>query len=83
MRVCSVESDAFMTPMDCVAHQASLSMEFSKEKYWNELPFPSSGDLPDPGMEPASLVSPALTGRFFTTELCGMVIINDFHTPVI
>ncbi|KAM7232683.1 hypothetical protein CapIbe_017444, partial [Capra ibex] len=35
-----------------VAHQASLSLEFSKGKYWNELPFPSPGELPDPGMEP-------------------------------
>ena len=38
-----------------LAHQAPLSMEFSKEEYWNELPFPSPGDLPDSGIEPRSL----------------------------
>ena len=35
-----------------VAHQAPLSMEFSRQEYWNGLPFPSPGDLPDPGIEP-------------------------------
>ena len=51
-----------------VAHQAPLSIGFSRQKYWSRLPFPPPGDLPDPGIEPASLVSPALAGRFFTTE---------------
>ena len=37
-----------------VAHQAPLSMGFSRQEYWNGLPFPSLGDLPDPGMEPRS-----------------------------
>ena len=37
----------------------TLSMEFSRQEYWSGLPFPSPGDLPDPGMEPASLSSPA------------------------
>ena len=50
-----------------VAHQAPLSMEFSRQEYWSELLFPSPGDLPDLGMELESLVSPALAGRFFTT----------------
>ena len=40
-------------------------MEFSRQEYWSRLPFPSPGDLSDPGIEP---VSPALAGRFFTTE---------------
>ena len=48
-----------------VAHWAPLSMEFSRQKYWSGIPFPSPGDLPDPGIE---LVSPALAGEFFTTE---------------
>ena len=39
-----------------VAHQAPLSMEFSWQEYWSGLPFPSSGDLPDPGFEPGSPV---------------------------
>ena len=37
-----------------VAHQAPLSMKFSRQEYWNGLPFPSPGDLPDPGIKPGS-----------------------------
>ena len=51
--------------------QAPLSVGFSRQEYWSGLPFPPSGDLPDPGTEPsspASPASPALAGRFFTTE---------------
>ena len=51
-----------------VAHQAPLSMEFSKQEYWSGLPFPTPGDLPDPGIKPTSFASPALAGRFFTTS---------------
>ena len=40
----------------------------SQQEYWSGLPFPSPGDLPDPGIKPASPVSPALAGRFFTTN---------------
>ena len=47
--------------MDCVAHQASLSMEFSRQEYRNGLPFPSLGDLPDPGIEPRSPVLQAVS----------------------
>ena len=43
----------FVTPWT-VAHQAPLSMEFSRQKYWSGLPFPSPGDLPDSGIEPRS-----------------------------
>ena len=50
-----------------VAHQAPPSMEFSRQEYWSELPFPSPGDLPDLGMELESLVSAASAGRFFNT----------------
>ena len=50
-----------------VVHQAPLSMEFSRQEYWNGLTFPSSGDLPNSGIEPSSLASLALAGRFFTT----------------
>ena len=42
-------------------------MEFSRREYWSGLPFPAPGDLPNPGIEPAFLASPALAGRFFTT----------------
>ena len=51
-----------------VAHQAPVSMEFIRHGYWSGLPFPSPGDLPDPGIKPAPLASLALAGRFFTTE---------------
>ena len=43
-------------------------MEFPRQEYWSGLPFPFPGDLPDPGIEPMSPVSPALAGGFFTTE---------------
>ena len=55
-------------PMDYIAHQASLSMGFSRQEYWCGLPCPPPGDLPHPGIEPLSLVSPALAGGFFTTS---------------
>ena len=51
-----------------IAHQAPLSMGFSWQEYWSGLPCPPSGDLPDPGIEPASLKFPALASRFFTTR---------------
>ena len=56
-----------MTPWT-VAHQAVLSMKFSRQEYWSGLPVPTPGDLPDSGIEPTSLVSPALAGGFFTTS---------------
>ena len=48
-----------------VAHQAPRPMGFSRQEYWSGLPCPSPGDLPDPGIEPAS---PALADGFFTAE---------------
>ena len=51
-----------------VAHQAPLSMGFSREEYWNRLPCPPPGDLPDSGIKPISLMSPALAIEFFTTS---------------
>ena len=51
-----------------VAHQAPLSIGFSRQEYWNGFPCPPSGDLPDPGIKPESLMSPTLVGRFFTTS---------------
>ena len=56
----------FVTPWTA-ACQAPLFMRFSRRGYWSRLLFPSPGDLSDPGTEPASLVSPALAGGFFTT----------------
>ena len=50
------------------AHQALLSMGFSRQEYWSGLPCSPLGDLPNPGIEPASPMSPALAGGFFTTS---------------
>ena len=57
-----------------VAQQAPLSIEFSRQEYWSGLPCPPPGDLPDPGIKPASPASPELTGRFFTTAPPGKSI---------
>ena len=51
-----------------VACQAPLSVGFSRQEYWSGLPFPSPGDIPEPGIEPVSLTSPALAGGFFITS---------------
>ena len=67
-----------MTPWT-VAHQAPLSMGFSRQEHWSGLPGPPPGDLPDLGIKPMSLMSPTLAGGFFTTELpvkSGMVAIT-------
>ena len=59
-----------MTPWS-VARQAPLSIGFSRQEYWSGWPFPPPGDLPDSGIEPESLTSPALAGRVFTTDHLG------------
>ena len=56
----------FVTPWT-VAHQALLSMEFSRQEYWSGLPFSSPQDLLDPGIKLASLGFLAWAGRFFTS----------------
>ena len=61
-----------------VTCQAPLSMEFSRQEYWNGLPCLSPGDLPDPGIEPASLTSPALAGRFFNTYTTWEILLSFF-----
>ena len=53
------------------AHQAPLSMGFSRQENWSGLPCPPPEDPPDPGIEPTCLVSPALAGGFFTTGAPG------------
>ena len=67
----SVVSDPFATPW-IVARQAPLSMAFPRQEYYSGLPFPSPGDLPDPGIKPTS---PALASEFCTTELPGKLYI--------
>ena len=53
------------------AHQAPLSMGFSRQELWSGLPLPPPGDFPHPGIKPVSLTSPALAGKFFTTSATG------------
>ena len=60
-----------------VPHQAPLSMGFSRQEYWSGLPCPPPEDLPDPGMEPASPLSPALASGYSTTHLH----LNDALVP--
>ena len=74
----------FATPWTA-AYQAPLSMDFSRQEYQSGLPFPSPGDLPNPGVEPASPASPTLARGFFTTappgkpyKICFQFI--HFHT---
>ena len=58
-----------------LAHKAPLSMKFARQEYWSGLPFPSPGDLPDPGIEPAP---PALY-RFFITGPSGKIMGQRWH----
>ena len=64
-----------------VARQAPLSMGFSRQEYWSGLPCPLPGDLPNPGIEPASLMSPALAGGFFTTIATWVALLIGY-TPI-
>ena len=66
--------------MDC-GLQAPLSMGFPRQEYWSGLPFPSPGDLSDPGIKHTSLaspVSPTLAGRFFTSKQRSMLKASQF-----
>ena len=62
-----------------VTRQASLSMGFSRQEYWSGLSCPPPGDLPDPGIEPMSLTSPALAGMFFTTSGAWEARFSGYH----
>ena len=62
----SLQSGRFFATLWTVAHQAPLSMGLSNQEYWRGLPCPPPGDLPDSGIEPASLMSLTLAGGFFT-----------------
>ena len=53
--VCVLSRDKLFATPETVAHQAPLSMEFSRQEYWNGLPFPSAGDILNRGTEPTSL----------------------------
>ena len=62
-------------PMDCAAHQASLSTGFSRQENWSGLPCPLPRDLPNPGIKPASLKSPASAGGLFITSTMDILIL--------
>ena len=63
-----------------VACQAPLSMGIFRQEYWNGLPFPTVGKLPDSGTKPESLVSPELAGRFFATSTTLMSLNLDVQS---
>jgi len=60
--VCVKPLQSCPTLCDSVARQTPLSMEFPRQEYWSGLPFPIPEELPNPGIEPTSLMSPVLTG---------------------
>ena len=62
-----VVTQSRLTVYSLTVSQAPPSMGFSRQEYWSELPFPSLGDPPDPGIKPTSLPCPALV-RLFTTS---------------
>ena len=64
-----------------VAHQTPLSMGFSRQECWSGLPFPSPENLPDPEIEPASLMSPASAGSFLITSTTWNVPKNQLTRP--
>ena len=63
--VCALSRVQFFATPWTAAQQAPLPMGFARQEYWSGYPFPSPGDLPNPGIKPTS---PALAGEFFTTE---------------
>ena len=67
MCVLLIQLCLFVTPWTA-AHQAPLSMEFSRQRYWSGLPLPPPGALLEPRTEPASLMFPTLAAGFFTTS---------------
>ena len=64
-----------------VDHQGPLTKGFSRQEYWSGLPCPPPGDLPNAEIEPASLMSPALAGEFFTTSTTWEAPSEVYHIP--
>ena len=76
MTTCFLKKNVYLVVFDSlshsnVAHQAPLSMRFFRREYWSGLPFPSPGDLPNPGIKPASLISLALQADYLPAEPSG------------
>ena len=76
--MCSITQSCLTlcSPMEC-SLLVPLPTEFSRKEYWSGMPFPTPGDLPNPGVEPRSPVPPALAGRSFTTSAAW-----EAHVPV-
>ena len=66
-----------------IARQAPLSVEFFRQIYYSELPFPTPGHLLEPGIEPAALETPAPAGRFFTTSAMWEAHTSDYGGHVL
>ena len=78
MHVCEVNSAVFHSLRPRGQEPSRLLCPgFSRQEYWSGLPGPPSGDLPDPGIEPASLTSLALAGRFFTTSATWETLVSS------
>ena len=83
--VCAQSCSPLCDPMDCSPPGSSVH-GISRQEYWSGLPFPPPGDLPDSGIEPTS---PALAGRFFTTEPHGKpmnvyeALLKPWNTPLL
>ena len=74
MHMCMCASVVWLCNPWTVACQSPLSMEFSRKEYWSRLPFPTPGNLPNPGIEPVSIAPPTLAGGFFSSEPSGHVV---------
>ena len=68
LRACVLSCFSRVRLLQTTARQAPLSTGFSRQEHWNGLPCLPPGDRPDPGIEPSSLMFPALAGRLFTTN---------------
>ena len=69
-RTCEVNHIQLLATAWTVGHQSPLSMGFPSQEYWSGLPSPSPGDLPNPGIKPTSLASPASTHRWILYHQC-------------
>ena len=75
----------FFTTLQTVAHQAPLSMGFSRQEYWSGLPCPLSGDLPKPRMKPVSPEAPALQADSLLLSHLGSRLLEGFkyHSEIL
>ena len=80
VKVSVVQSCPTLPTLWTVAHQAPLSIEFSRQGYWSGLPFPSPGDPPNPGTEPGS---PALQADYLKSEPPGKLYDNKVYLKII